>query len=447
MVNKESIADEIFIVGSRYGELAEEITPLYHKEKPVGIKDITRALGDNEVYLKPVPNKHDEYAVAVFNQDMKRIGFVWMYQAPTIRYWMETNKQGYLKARITDVNPVANVLMAESVKPLDVPMIPRCCHNIDERWASNLPDVLRSISDQSLELGLFLLRDELSEATQWSKHLEMRIDNLLKSIPLDLSAYRHNDFMEVFNMMRQSQIKEVRAQSDWLLNTLVYRGSREHVSWWTEEWLPAFFKEITEGDLLDLFEAAHYTLEMVEDILDGAPEHLFYLYKVNRPRFVNRLYYYALPQHIYNRLLTLLAVREAMMKKRGGAGPKGTAPTATPNCFKFNNDFIKGKVKVLLKDYYNGAHADLALMEITLYDHGQLTKRNSHTAFLRTLAAWGCIELLDDETLKQMVKGIIDKFRRLPDSGYKEWGQEFLNDRNTCSEMGKRLGDTMPYNR
>ena len=74
MVNKESIADEIFIVGSRYGELAEEITPLYHKEKPVGIKDITRALGDNEVYLKPVPNKHDEYAVAVFNQDMKRIG-------------------------------------------------------------------------------------------------------------------------------------------------------------------------------------------------------------------------------------------------------------------------------------------------------------------------------------------------------------------------------------
>jgi hypothetical protein len=65
-----------------------------------------------------------------------------------------------------------------------------------------------------------------------------------------------------------------------------------------------------------MYESAHYTLEKVEELLDAAPEHLFNIYKTNKVRFVNRLYYYALPQEIYNRLLTLLAVREAMLEKR-----------------------------------------------------------------------------------------------------------------------------------
>lgn len=410
MVNKESVADEIFIVGSRYGELADEINPLYSREKPIDLKDIKKAIGDNEVYLKSVPNDHDEYAVAVFNQYMKRIGFVWMYQAPTIRYWMETNKQGYVKARITDVNPVANVLLAESVKPLDVPMIPRCCHNIDERWACNLPDVLRSISDQSLELGLFLLRDELSEATQWNKHLEIRIDNLLKSIPLDLSAYRHNDFMEVFNMMRKSPIKEVRDQSDWLLNTLVYRGSKEHVSWWAEKWLPSFFREAAEGDLLSLFESAHYTLEKVEEMLDCAPEHLFHLYKVNKPRFVNRLYYYALPQDIYNRLLTLLAVREAMLEKYGPEPEKDTKVPDPFVTFKQTRgiketllDYVERLMPVVSDSYkacYSDIWQDILSQEVVssiIYKRGN----QKGTVFNRNLVARIAHMLL--------MNGIIDK--------------------------------------
>ena len=293
-----------------------------------------------------------------------------------------------------------------------------------------------------------LFRDELSAATEWNKHLKMRIDNLLQAIPLDLSAYRHNIYMEVFDMMRHSEIKEVREQSDYLLSTLIYRGSREHVRWWSQEWLPSFFRETMEGDLLGVFESAHYTLESVEELLDRAPENLFHLYKVNRERFVNRMYYFALPQEIYNRLLTLLAVREAMLLKKEGtrAAEPSLPDKEAAKCFKFPSDFTKQQVETVVKTFYHGEHADLALLEITLFDHGQLKKRNSHTAFVNVLVSWGLVKA-DPEGLKQIISGIKDKYKRLPTDGYKEWDDLFLNDRNTCIQISKILGETMKYQR
>ncbi len=314
----DSVLEEVFIVGSRYGKLADAIAPLYEKVTPIEKKDIMQAVGSDLVYLKPVPNIHDEYAMAVFNENKKQIGFVWMYQAPTLRYWLEKNNKKHIKAHITDVNPIANVLVAIPEKPIDVPMIPRRSHNFDERWASNIPDMLISFSDSTLELSLEILNEDLEDSTEWNKKLELSIKNLLEDIPYDLSAYRHNLFMEVFNKMRNSDIKEVREQSNYLLKTLIYRGSKEHVRWWSEKWLPNYFRDAAEGDLLGMFEAAHWTLENVELVLEEAPEHLFYLYKVNRDRFVNRLYYYALPLEAYIRLLTLLAVREMMLEKAEG---------------------------------------------------------------------------------------------------------------------------------
>ena len=309
-MEKNEYSEEIVIVGSQYSDLAAEIKPLYKQDRTVGKSDFIRILGTDEVYLTPVPNLHDEYAVAVYSLLQKRIGYVWMYQAPAMRYWMEEHHLGYVRAHITYANPVANVLMAEI--PFDIPEVGRCCRSLDDGWARNLPEVLTSIADQSLSLGLLLLRDELEAATEWTELLGMRIDNLLRSIPLDLSAYRYHEFLQVYRMMKRSGISEVRRQSDYLLHTLVYRGSEQHMKWWTEEWLPSFFREAAEGDLLGIYQAAHYTKERVEEILDEAPEHLFYLYKANHLRFANRLYYASLPQHIYNRLLTLLAVREAM---------------------------------------------------------------------------------------------------------------------------------------
>ena len=52
-------------------------------------------------------------------------------------------------------------------------------------------------------------------------------------------------------------------------------------------------------------------------------------------------------------------------------------------CFKFVNDFIRQKVDDVVKAYHHGSTANLALIEVTLFDHNLLKKRNAHTAFLK----------------------------------------------------------------
>lgn len=113
-------------------------------------------------------------------------------------------------------------------------------------------------------------------------------------------------------------------------------------------------------------------------------------------------------------------------------------------CFNFPSEFTKQQVGTIIKTFYGGEHANLALIEVALFDHGQLKKRNSHTAFVKTLVAWGYIKA-DEETQKQIISGIKDKYKRLPVEGYKEWGNLFLNDKNRCVEIGKKLDPSMKY--
>ena len=54
-----------------------------------------------------------------------------------------------------------------------------------------------------------------------------------------------------------------------------------------------------------------------------APERLFQLYLVNKYRFATHLYYSRLSQRAYDRLLTLLAVREAMLAKQASDNDGG----------------------------------------------------------------------------------------------------------------------------
>ena len=124
-----------------------------------------------------------------------------------------------------------------------------------------------------------------------------------------------------------------------------------------------------------------------------------------------------------------------------------TDPTPAPSasCFRFPSEFTKQQVAAVVKAFYHGEHANLALIEATLYDHGQLKKRNAHTAFIRTLIDWGLIDT--DEGINQILSGIKDKFHRLPKEGYEEWDNTFLNDKNICIEIGKMLGPTMKYKR
>ena len=122
-----------------------------------------------------------------------------------------------------------------------------------------------------------------------------------------------------------------------------------------------------------------------------------------------------------------------------------TGSAVVSKCFIFTNDFVKEKVEALVMKYYKGSHADLALIEIALFDHGQLRKRNSHKAFARSLAVWGIMKIASDEDLKSIVDCIKDKYSRIPKDGYKEWGEIYLNEKNTCINIGHEIEDTMPY--
>lgn len=121
-----------------------------------------------------------------------------------------------------------------------------------------------------------------------------------------------------------------------------------------------------------------------------------------------------------------------------------SALAVVSKCFIFTSIFVKEKTEAVVKKYYKGSFADLALIEITLYDHGLLKKRNAHTAFVKSLMAWGILNAASGNALKQITDGIRDKHSRLPKEGYKEWGPALLNDKNTCVNIGKEL-DTMAY--
>lgn len=120
---------------------------------------------------------------------------------------------------------------------------------------------------------------------------------------------------------------------------------------------------------------------------------------------------------------------------------------APEKCFKIANDFVRLQVQAVVNGYYLGIDANLALIEIALYDHNQLQKRNSHTAYVKALVAWGILTVADEDKLKSIVSSIADKHKRLPKEGYKEWSQDFINDKTACENIGKALGLTMPYQR
>ena len=306
---------EIVIVGSRYGKLADVITPLYSQEGPIEQKDIRKALGNDVVYLSPVSGLIDKLAVGVHTEDNRRLGYVWMCQSHNIHFWMKENNQEYLGVRIKEVNRVANVMIAETLNPIQLPKMQRCSLEIDMNWAKNLPMKLPCYKIDSLHLAIFLLNQVLDDAKEWSEMLQRKIENVLVALPLELSAYSNESCMELYYRMKASEIKEVRQQADYMLRTLVHRGSKEHIKWWLDSWLPDLFRDAEESDLLRMFEAANYTLSGVEEMLHDAPGHLFHLYQVNRLDFAFSLYYASLPEEQYIRLMTLLAVRELMLKK------------------------------------------------------------------------------------------------------------------------------------
>ena len=118
---------------------------------------------------------------------------------------------------------------------------------------------------------------------------------------------------------------------------------------------------------------------------------------------------------------------------------------AIAKCFKFSSDFVRRSVSKLVADCYHGNYAYLALIEITLFHHQQLKRRNSHTAFVMSLAAWDVITIADEKEFDLIVMGVGDKYKRLPKEGYKEWDDTYKEDRLACERIGEKLDPTMAY--
>jgi hypothetical protein len=146
------------------------------------------------------------------------------------------------------------------------------------------------------------------------------------------------------------------------------------------------------------------------------------------------------------RLQPAPADTEELLAEAGNDGC-GFVPDAKAigKCFKFDSDFVKRSVRTLVTEFYQGNNANLALIEITLFHHQQLKRRNSHKPFVMALAAWGIITIANDEEFKLIVMGVSDKYKRMPDEGYQEWDDNYKTDRLTCERMGKKLDPSMKY--
>ena len=78
---QEKSTEEIVIVGSRYGELADVLRPLYRQMAPMAQEDIKKTLGGDVVYFSPTFNQFDDEAVGVYTPSQRLLGYVWMYQS------------------------------------------------------------------------------------------------------------------------------------------------------------------------------------------------------------------------------------------------------------------------------------------------------------------------------------------------------------------------------
>lgn len=140
-------------------------------------------------------------------------------------------------------------------------------------------------------------------------------------------------------------------------------------------------------------------------------------------------------------------VGEQRIKKAPEDGDIQTEiPESVNDCFRFANGFVEECVKNIVKDFYTGRNIDMAMIEVVLFDHGLLKKRNNHKAFVRALLDWGILPA--DTEIMKLSNGMATKLKSpFPEEGYKSWDNYYLNDRTLCIAIGEKLPDSIKYMR
>lgn len=437
---KPLVTDELIIVGGRHGELSDKLIPLFCEGNPIEEKDIRKEIGCEIVYLMRSNNDHDPYAIGVFTASMKRLGYLWVHQSYAMYEWMLAHKVGRVRARICRVNTKYGFMISKPLTPMKLTIRPSENLFLNMDWGNDLPKLQHCRMIEKLNLSMMMLEDALAEDDAWNEDLRLRIEDVIERLPYDLSTLTFVKGVRLYLMMKDSKISEVRGESDRLLYTMIHRGSPEKMDWWLNSCLTSYFNDAGRGSLLRMYECANYTLEQVEALLHQAPAQLFHYYLAEKEYFPAHLLYSSLPYELYVRFLTLLAVRETMIKGAGKVLAKKGCQSEKTGCFKIENEYVKLKVEAVVKCFYNGSAANLALIEIVLFEHNMLKKRNDHTPLLRALVAWGIMDRLSVEEMKNIAGGMAYKMHSLPASRYVEWDERaFANEKKTCEDIGKIL--------
>lgn len=117
------------------------------------------------------------------------------------------------------------------------------------------------------------------------------------------------------------------------------------------------------------------------------------------------------------------------------------------DCFVSPDEKTLELVDKIVKAYYHGIHANLALIEITFYNHFVLKRRNDHKPFVLALIKRGTISPKTEQELKNLTSGISKKTNKLPDEVYTTWSNVFCDEKSLCINIGKMLGPSFPLRR
>ena len=121
-------------------------------------------------------------------------------------------------------------------------------------------------------------------------------------------------------------------------------------------------------------------------------------------------------------------------------------PETVEKVFRFPSESTRSCIATITNEFYQGSAANLALIERTLFDHGQLKKNNQHKAFVQALVDWGIIDT--DTDIAKTTAGMSSKLRSpFPQDGYKSWGKAYTNEAETCKRIGEKLPESMKYYR
>ena len=139
-------------------------------------------------------------------------------------------------------------------------------------------------------------------------------------------------------------------------------------------------------------------------------------------------------------------IREMAESNASDDAPASVVPDSVKDCFRYANAYVGEQVKDIVTEFYLNKPARLAMIEVTLFDHGQLLARNGHKAFVQALLDWKILP--EDTDVSKVSNAMASKLKSpFPTKGYKDWDKNYLNDQTLCKEIGKKLPESMRYNR